>query len=192
MWNGRERWVLASGISPPARKGGLVTGIDWSAQLKKIERQFDSLPAEPSESEQRGKPETQQRRSQQRSAQHEGLFGAGSRVVLALSLSLAINAWPYDRACGPGLAGYLAASAFIIAAGFWATVGTWRARAPKLHAAALFVVVWGMVLISAQALPRVGYARTEPGNGPAWRCWRSDQASVGIPVVNGLFRRGAR
>jgi hypothetical protein len=180
--------ALASGISPSSPQGGLVTGIDWSVQLKKIERQFDGLPADPSDSEQHGKREPQ-RRSQQRSVQRDGLFGAGSRVVLALSLSLAINAWPYDRACGAGLAGYLAASAFIIAAGFWATVGTWGARTAKLHAAALLVVAWGIVLISAQALPRIGYARIDPGNGPAWRCWRPDQASVGVPVVNGLFRR---
>ena len=189
MWNGRERWVLSPRASRlQTVKGGLVTGIDWSVQLKKIERQFDGLPVDPSETEQRGKRETQ-RRSQQRSVQGEGFFGAGSRVVLALSLSLAINAWPYNRACGADLAGYLAASAFIIAAGFWATVGTWRARAPKLHALALLVVAWGIVLISAQALPRIGYARIDPGNGPAWRCWRPDQASVGVPVVNGLFRR---
>lgn len=166
----------------------LVTGIDWTAQLKKIERQFDGLPAEPSESELRFKRETQ-RRSQQRRAQQEGVFGAGSRVVLALSLGLAINAWPYDRTCGAALAGYLAAAAFIIAAGLWATVGSWRASAAKLHAAALLVIAWGIVLIAAQALPRVGYARTDPRNGPAWRCWRPDQASVGVPVVNGLFRR---
>jgi hypothetical protein len=166
-----------------------VTGIDWSAQLKKIERQFDGLPLEPSESGQRSKPETQ-RRSQQRKVQGEGVFGAGSRVVLALSLSLAINAWPYDRACGPALAGYLAASAFIVAAGLWATVGTWRAQAPRLHTLALLVVAWGIVLMAAQALPRIGYAKVDPGNGPAWRCWRPDQVSVGMPVVNGLFRRG--
>ena len=172
-------------------KGGPVAGIDWTAQLKKIERQFDGLPPEPSESEPRGKWEPQHR-SQQRKVDRDAIFGAGSRVVLALSLGLAINAWPYSRACGLGLAGYLAASAFIIAAGLWATVGSWRSRAPKLHALALLVMAWGMVLVASQALPRVGYARTEPGNGPAWRCWRPDQVSVGVPVVNGLFSRGAQ
>lgn len=165
-----------------------MTGIDWTAQLKKIERQFDGLPPEPSESKLRANGETQ-RRSQQRKVHRDVLFGSGSRVVLALSLGLAINAWPYNRACGIGLAGYLAASAFIIAGGLWATVGTWRASAPRLHAVALLVMAWGIVLVGAQALPRVGYARTEPGNAPAWRCWRPDQASVGVPVVNGLFRR---
>jgi hypothetical protein len=168
-----------------------VTGIDWSTQLKKIERQFDGLPPEPSESDLRAKRENH-RRSQQRKVTREATFGAGSRVILALSLSLAINAWPYDRACGIGLAGYLAASLGVIAGGLWATVGTWRARAPRLHAVALLAVAWGVVLISAQALPRVGYARIDPHNGPAWRCWRAGQASVGVPVVNGLLRRGGQ
>ena len=166
-----------------------MTGIDWSAQLKKIERQFDGLPAEPSESELRAKREND-RRQQMKSKDREAVFGAASRVVLVLSLGLAMAAWPYDRACGPGLLGYLAASAAIVAGGLWATVGTWRRHAPRLHALALLAVAWGVVLITAQVLPRVGYAKVDPSNGPAWRCWRDGQASVGVPVVNGWLRRG--
>jgi hypothetical protein len=165
-----------------------VTGIDWSAQLKKIERQFDGLPAEPGESELPATRENE-RRQQQKANEREAVFGAVSRVVLVLSLGLAMAAWPYDRACGAGLLGYLAASAAIVAGGFWATVGTWRRHAPTLHALALLAMAWGIVLITAQVLPRVGYAKVEPGNGPAWRCWREGQASVGVPVVNGWLRR---
>jgi hypothetical protein len=166
-----------------------VTGIDWSAQLKKIERQFDGLPAEPSESELRAKRENE-RRQQMKNKDREAVFGAASRVVLVLSLGLAMAAWPYDRACGAGLLGYLAASAAIVAGGLWATVGTWRRHAPTLHALALLAVMWGAVLITAQVLPRVGYAKVDPSNGPAWRCWRDGQVSVGVPVVNGWLRRG--
>ncbi|HVE70850.1 MAG TPA: hypothetical protein VNI54_05730 [Thermoanaerobaculia bacterium] len=165
-----------------------MTGIDWSAQLKKIERQFDGLPAAPSESELRAKRENE-RRTQVKHKNRDAVFGAVSRVVLVLSLSLAMTAWPYDRACGAGLLGYLAASAAIIAGGIWAAVGTWRSRAPKLHGLALLAIAWGAVLITAQVLPRVGYARIDPRNQPAWRCWRPSQASVGVPVVNGLLRR---
>jgi hypothetical protein len=168
-----------------------VSGIDWAAQLKKIEQQFDGVPAPPSESELRAQRENE-RREQQRRRKREETFSAASRVVLVLSLGLAMNAWPYDRACGGGLLGYLAASAAIVAGGLWAAVGTWRSRAPKLHGAALLAVGWGVILLTAQVLPRVGYAKVDPQNGPAWRCWRPNQASVGVPVVNGLFRRGAR
>ena len=165
-----------------------MTGIDWSAQLKKIERQFDGVPPEPSESETRARPESG-RRQQLKKKDSEATFGAVSRVVLVLSLGLAINAWPYDRACGVGLAGYLAASGAIVAGGFWATVGTWRRQSPRLHALALLAMAWGIVLITAQVLPRVGYAKVEPANGPAWRCWRDGQASVGVPVASGWLGR---
>ena len=164
-----------------------MTGIDWSAQLKKIERQFDGLPAEASESELRAQRENERR--QRKARDGDAVFGAVSRVVLVLSLGLAMAVWPYDRACGAGLLGYLAASAAIVAGGFWATVGTWRRQAPVLHALALLAMAWGVVLITAQVLPRVGYAKVDPANGPAWRCWRDGQASVGVPVVNGWLRR---
>jgi hypothetical protein len=165
-----------------------VTGIDWSAQLKKIERQFEGLPEETSESELRAKRENEWR-ADANGRDREAVFGAASRVVLVLSLSLAIAAWPYDRACGGGLLGYLAASAAIVAGGLWAVVGTWRNRAPKLHAVALLAMAWGVVLIGAQVLPRVGYAKLDPGARLAWRCWSEGQTSVGVPVVNGLFRK---
>jgi hypothetical protein len=168
-----------------------VSGIDWSAQLKKIERQFDGIPTPPTESDLRAQRENE-RREQLRWRTREDVFGAASRVVLALSLGLAMNAWPYDRACGAGLLGYLAASVAIVAGGVWATVGTWRSRAPKLHAAALLALAWGVVLITAQVLPRVGYAKVDAANRLAWRCWAPGQTSVGVPVVNGLFRRGSR
>jgi hypothetical protein len=168
-----------------------MTGIDWSAQLKKIERQFDGLPPEPSESELRAKRENE-RRQQFKEKNREAVFGAGSRVVLALSLGLAINAWPYARACGAGLGGYLAASGAVIAGGLWATVGTWRGRSPKLHALALLAVAWGIVLVTAQVLPRVGYAKVDPRTKLAWRCWAPGQGSVGVPIVNGWLRQRLR
>jgi hypothetical protein len=168
-----------------------VTGIDWSAQLKKIERQFDGIPTPPTESQLRIQREND-RREQLRRLKRDEIFGAVSRIVLVMSLGLAMNAWPYGRACGAGLYGYLAASAAIVAGGIWASVGTWHNRSPKLHAAALIAVAWGVVLISAQVLPRVGYAKVDAGNRLAWRCWGPGQTSVGIPTVNGLFKRQAR
>jgi hypothetical protein len=168
-----------------------VTGIDWSTQLKKIERQFDGIPTPPTESQLRIERE-HERREQLRRLKREEVFGAASRVVLTLSLGLAMNAWPYDRACGNGLLAYLAASVAIVAGGVWAAVGTWQSRAPKLHAASLLAVTWGVILITAQVLPRVDYAKSDPRNRPAWRCWGPNQTSVGVPVVNGLFKRRPR
>jgi hypothetical protein len=169
-----------------------VTTIDWSTQLKKIERQFEGLPPEPTESDLRAKRENERReqlKRKERGAVFSAVFSAASRVVLVVSLSVAMNAWPYDRACGVGLGAYLAAAGLIVAGGLWATVGAWHRRAPLLHALALLTTAWGVVLITAQALPRVGYARTDPANGPAWRCWRDGQASVGVPVASGWLKQ---
>jgi hypothetical protein len=168
-----------------------VTGIDWATQLKKIERQFDGIPTPPTQSELRAQRESERREQQQRRKREE-MFGAASRVVLVLSAGLAMTAWPYNRACGAGLYAYLAASAAIVAGGLWATVGTWHKRMPKLHGLALLAVAWGLVLITAQALPRVGYAKIDPRNRPAWECRRPNQASVGVPVVTRVLKRWVR
>jgi hypothetical protein len=168
-----------------------VTGIDWSAQLKKIERQFDGLPTPPTEADLRLQRENE-RREQLRKLKRDEIFGAASRIVLVLSLSLAINAWPYDRACGAGLLGYLAAAAAIVAGGVWAIVGTWHSRAPKLHAVAILAMAWGTVLLAAQVLPRVGYTNLDLRSRPTWRCWGPNQTSVGMPVVRDWLRRMGR
>ena len=168
-----------------------MTGIDWSTQLKKIERQFNGIPTPPTESQLRIERENE-RREQMRRLKRGEIFTAASRVVLAASLGLAMNAWPYDRACGGGLLAYLAASVVIVGGGVWAVVGTWNSRAPKLHAGAMLVIAWGVVLITAQVLPRAGYAEADTGKRLAWRCWGPNQKSVGVPVVNGLLRRWLR
>jgi hypothetical protein len=168
-----------------------VTGIDWSSQLKKIERQFDGIPTPPTESQLRIERENERREKLQRLKRDE-IFGAVSRVVLVASLGLAMNAWPYDRACGGGLLAYMAAAVAIVAGGIWAIVGTWNSRFPRLHAAAMLVVAWGVVLITAQVLPRVGYTNLEVRNRPSWRCGGPGHASVGVPVVNGLLKRWLR
>jgi hypothetical protein len=165
-----------------------VTGIDWDAQLKKIERQFEGIPTPPTESELRMQRENE-RRERVRKLKRDEIFGATSRIVLVLSLGLAINAWPYGRACGGGLLGYLAAATAIVAGGVWAIVGTWNSRAPKLHAVAILAMAWGMVLIAAQVLPRVGYTNLDLRSRPTWRCWGRNQPSVGVPVVSGWLKR---
>jgi hypothetical protein len=173
---------------------GIGTGIgviDWATQLKKIERQFDGIPTPPTPAELRRQKE-EERREQQRRRKREETAGAATRVMFVLFAGIAMNAWPYDRACGTGLYNYLAASGAIVLGGIWAVVGTWQHRTPKLHALALVALAWGLVLVMAQVLPRVGYVNAAPRNRPEWRCLRANQASVGIPVINRWFKRGAR
>ena len=168
-----------------------MTGIDWNVQLKKIERQFDGIPTPPTPSQLRLQRE-QERRAQQRQKKREETWGAATRVVLVLSLGALINAWPYDRACGAGLAGYMTASGLIIAGGIWAAASTWAHRTPKLHALALLGIAWGIILIGSQVLPRVGYTKIDRRNVPAWKCWKPGQANVGIPGVRQWLKRVGR
>jgi hypothetical protein len=168
-----------------------VTGIDWTTELKKIERRFDGIPTPPTQSELRAQREAE-RREQQRRRKREETAAAARRVMLVLFVGLAMNAWPYDRACGSGLYSYLAAATAVVIGGIWAMAGTWHHRTPKLHGLALLSVAWGLLLITAQVLPRVAYSKGETRSMPSWRCWRSNQASVGIPVISHWFKRGAR
>ena len=144
--------------------------IDWNTELKKIERQFEGLPPERSPAELRAQREAE--RQEQLREQERGLaVAATARLIIVLSLAAAIVAWPYARACGAGLFAYLGAIVAIVIGGLWAAVWTWRARTALTHALAMLVVLWGLVLGSAQVLPRVGYAKVLTGAEPTWRCW---------------------
>ena len=143
--------------------------IDWNTELKKISRQFDGLPPEPSANQVRAMREAE-RRERERKELAQAKLGVAARLALVLALAGAIVFWPYPTPCGARLAGYLAAVAMVGVSGLWITASTWRYRMPKTHALALLVVLWGLALGAAQVLPRVGYARTDAQHPAHWRC----------------------
>ena len=142
---------------------------DWATQLRKIEREFDGLPPEPSPASLRMQTEAE-RRANERAAQRAAAFGATARFVLVLALAAALTMWPYERACGSGLFSYLAAEGMIIAGGLWIVSYTWRHRLPRAHTVALLLTLAGMMAIAWEVLPRIGYAQTDPRNPPTWWC----------------------
>ena len=85
-------------------------------------------------------------------------LGMWIRVFLALSLAITMGGWPYPRACGIPLLGYLAAVIIVILAGAWAGAASWRMRSGMAHVIALVLVLYGMLLIESELLPRTGYA----------------------------------
>lgn len=89
-----------------------------------------------------------------------------ARLVVVAALAAAMFWWPYGRSCGFGLSMYLAATAMIVVGGLWVVACTWSERMARTHAVAMVLALWGAVLITAQVLPRVGYARTEA----TWLC----------------------
>jgi cation transport ATPase len=146
-----------------------VAQDDWSAQLKKIEREFEGLPPEPSPAFKKMQSE-EERRAQERAQQRAAMIGAGARLILVFALYTALAIWPYDNECGSGLLGYLAVEIVIVIGGVWVAFTTWRYRLPKMHTLSLFIILAGLILIAAEVLPRVGYAAVDPKHPPRFSC----------------------
>jgi membrane protein YdbS with pleckstrin-like domain len=152
-----------------------VAQDDWSTQLKKIERQFEGLPPEPSPAFKKMQSE-EERRAQERAQQRGAMFRAGARLILVLALGAALAFWPYENQCGSGLLGFLGVEAVIVIGGLWVAFTTWRYRLPRMHALSLVIVLAGLILIAAEVLPRVGYAAVDPKNPPSFSCPNTENA----------------
>ena len=148
---------------------------DWSTQLKKIEREFEGLPPEPSPAYKKLQSE-EQKRAQERVKQRAAMIGGGARLVLVGALGVALAFWPYENGCGAGLFGYLAVEIVIIIGGLWVAVSTWRARLPRMHILSLLIAFAGLVLLAVEILPRVGYAAVDPKHPPQFSCPETQNA----------------
>jgi cation transport ATPase len=146
-----------------------VAENDWKSQLKKIEREFDGLPPEPSPAFKKMQTESE-RRAQEKSQQRSALIGATARLVLVLGLGVALAMWPYENACGSGLFGYVGVEAVMLIGGLWVAVSTWKSRLAKTHIVSLLIVLAALTLIAAEVLPRAGYAQVDPKHPPTWWC----------------------
>ncbi len=157
---------------------------DWSTQLKKIEREFEGLPPEPSPAFKKMQSE-EERRAQERAQQRAAMIGAGARLILVFALFGALTIWPYAKECGAGWFGYVATEGVIVAGGLWVAFTTWRYRLPKMHALSLLIILVGLVLIAAQVLPRTGYASVDPKNPPQLWC---PESTTPLPAANSAPR----
>jgi len=80
------------------------------------------------------------------------------RVLLVLSLAVAMPFWPYEHRCGLNLYLYLAAAGVLVLAGIWSAARSWHTRLGLAHVLSLLTVLWGLALGAAEVLPRIGYA----------------------------------
>ena len=142
---------------------------DWSVQLKKIEREFEGLPPEPSLAYKKLQSE-EERRAKERAVQRAALIGVLARLILVAAVGVALLFWPYANDCGLGLFGFLGAEAVIVIGGIWIGMTTWRARLPRMHLIALATTLAGLWLIASEVLPRIGYAAVDPKNPPHFSC----------------------
>jgi hypothetical protein len=142
---------------------------DWDRELKKIDKQLESLSDDEllSSGTAKSPAEREQVRQVQRGTSTLGVF---ARVVLAVALGIGMLFWPYAARCGAGLFAYLGATVAVIGAGVWTSVWTWRHRSGKAHVLSLLLVTWGVVLGAIEVLPRVGYAKPTAAHPATWMC----------------------
>lgn len=146
-----------------------MTAIDWDAEIRKIEREFDGLPPEPSTAALRAK-RTAEVRAREQADRRMAKLGTVARLALVALLVAGLAFWPYASRCGVSLAAMLGAQLMVVVGGAWSTVHTWRHRFAAAHAIALGFTAAGLVLLSLQVLPRQGYATFRGIEVAGWSC----------------------
>ena len=96
----------------------------------------------------------------------KGAMATWLRVLLVLAFAIAVPFWPYPRGCGISLFLYLGVISLLVVAGLWGAASSWGRRLGNAHILSLLTVVWGLALLAAEVLPRVGYAAHQA----RWMC----------------------
>src|SRR5690242_20353560 len=96
-----------------------------------------------------------------------GRLGTWIRVVLGVLIGIGVapGVWPYSHGCGLRVMFYLLGVATVIAAGVWAGVSSWRRRLGFAHVISQVLIIWGVLLMTREVLPRVGAKPEAP-----WLC----------------------
>ena len=145
-----------------------MSEIDWNVMLRRIEREYDGLPPEPSPADLRAQKAAAARaREEQRVAG----IGAWLRMLLVAALAASLYWWPNAHACGLDLATFLSAETMVVVGALWVASFTFQHRLAITHTIAVALLVAGLALVAVQLLPRTGYAtfaavRVDGG----WRC----------------------
>lgn len=152
---------------------------DWDKELKRIDSTLESVsdealfpsgtkaPVPASKAPVPGAAAQPTALEQQRTTSTAGVF---LRLTLAVALGIGMLFWPYASRCGLELAAYMGATIAVLVAGAWSGVWTWRHRAGRAHVLSLLLVLWGLLLATAEILPRVGYAIPTVARPASWSC----------------------
>lgn len=148
-----------------------MQAIDWNRELRKIEREYDGLPPEPSVAVVKARKAAEQR-AREASERRRAAIGVVARLALVASLLAALWWWPYAADCGVGLAGLVGAESMIAVGGLWSAAFAWRHRLAAGHVVALLLLLAGTVLVSAEVLTREGYVKIAGVEAAGWSCSR--------------------
>lgn len=148
---------------------------DWDKEMAEVDRLLKRLPnADPTLG--RGGAEPTVRRpavapaaisSGEIQATGRARLGTWARVILGLLVGIGVapGVWPYTHGCGLRLMFYLMGVATVITAGLWSSISSWRRRLGVAHVIAQVLIVWGVLLLTREVLPRVG-----PRAQGVWMC----------------------
>ncbi|MDZ4675531.1 MAG: hypothetical protein SGI84_13845 [Gemmatimonadota bacterium] len=92
--------------------------------------------------------------------------GTWSRAIAGAVLAGAMTQWPYAHGCGGGLILYSLAAAAVVVVGIWGAAASWRSRSATAQILSLVITGWGIGLVAAVVLPRIGYAAV----AQTWLC----------------------
>ncbi|HEX7939961.1 MAG TPA: hypothetical protein VF483_13315 [Gemmatimonadaceae bacterium] len=134
---------------------------DWDKLMAQVDKQIESMPVGAPMAEKKAPAPAAKGASASAAPAMRGerVWPAYLRLALSTALGIGVFFWPYENRCGLGLSGYLIAVAFVAIGGIWSSVWTWRHQTAKAHVLSILLIVWGLVLGSAEVLPRTGYAK---------------------------------
>ncbi|HZI21985.1 MAG TPA: hypothetical protein VFD76_05695 [Gemmatimonadales bacterium] len=150
---------------------------DWDKEMAEVDRLLKKLPyAEPSlRTPTHGSDPTVKRAGVphgtashlEASGPGGGRLGTWIRVVLGVLVGIGVapGVWPYTHGCGLRLIFYLTGVCTVIAAGLWSSVSSWKRRLGAAHVIAQALIIWGVLLLTGEILPRVSAHATA-----VWLC----------------------
>lgn len=141
---------------------------DWDKEMKEVDRLLSKLPsthAEPATAmPSTPKPATplpSPAVTAPSGPSGREWLGTWTRVVLGLLVGIGMTQWPYTHGCGARLLFYLLGVGTVLTAGAWSGISSWRRRLGLAHTLSILLVLWGLILMAREVLPRVGYAKVE-------------------------------
>ena len=152
-------------------------GRDWDKEMAEVDRLLKKRPAadptlgRPSG----GEPTVRKPAAAPASRWSDGTaapsarerVGTWAKVALGLLVAIGVapGVWPYSHGCGLRLIFYLLGVTTVIAAGLWASISSWKRRLGVAHVVSQILIVWGILLMTREILPRLG-----PKAEPLWLC----------------------
>lgn len=170
-----------------------VTNIDWKAELRKIEREYDEkrreervrsmpkrvvaarpAPSRPVAPPKRSRTQIRLQRIQeiaarQRFSERLSAIGIWARLVLVATLATSLFWWPYGHRCGFPLVTFLLSNVVVIVAGIVLCIRTWRDRRGGIFAGSAVCVAVAWAVMALHIVPRFGYSPAG-GTTAAWSC----------------------